>query len=183
MGDVKYKDEGAGRGVRNKDEGVGCRRRRKAEEEWPGACKIAKTRNDRHIMREGRMNKDEGAIRSDKHEDEGAGLDDRVQGAGAGLDDNMQGVGAGLDDVVQGKGAGLNDMVQGAGEELDLYSDTGSSTTSNTPAMNLIDQCISISVAVNDGYSVLMSLWEQQITSAKYPHTIISHHRVITNKT
>ena len=42
---------------------------------------------------------------------------------------------------------------------------------------------ISVSVAVNDGYSVLMSLWEQQITSAKYPHTIISHHRVITNKT
>ena len=37
-----------------------------------------------------------------------------------------------------------------------------------------IYRCISIKVAVNGDYSVLMSLWEQQLESTKYPHTIIS---------
>ena len=46
-----------------------------------------------------------------------------------------------------------------------------------------IYRCISIKVAVNGEYSVLMSLWEQQLARTKYPHTIISHHRVDTIKT
>ena len=118
--------------------------------------KMAKTRNIRHIMREGEKNKDEGAGRSNKHEDEGGGLEDNVQGMGAGLDDVMQDEGAGLDNKVKGAGAGLDDKVQDevvrrirggdrratrwvkvnlGGEELDLYCDTGSSITIITPAM------------------------------------------------
>ena len=103
---VMYK--GTGRGVMYKDGGTGLHRRNKAKEVWPGTCEMAKTRNVRHIMMEGKMYKDEGAGRSNKYKDKGEGRGDMYKDVGGGHSDKYEDEGTGVAICTRTSAWGIN---------------------------------------------------------------------------